>query len=90
MMNIRDIYPKFSRPTTSTPISRLRRTSSLLLLPFLLRMSPNLCHALIMAIHAINTLARLGKDKFIDTCFAHFTLEAMGMIRIISGHDGLV
>ena len=43
-----------------------------------------------MAIHAVYTLARLGKDKFINACFAHFTLEAMRMIRVISGHDSLV
>jgi hypothetical protein len=39
-----------------------------------------LCHAIVMAVHAVYTLACLGKDKLVYPSFADFAFEAMGMI----------
>jgi hypothetical protein len=43
-----------------------------------------------MAVHTVYPLAGLGKDKFVDARFAYFTFKAMGMIRVIPGHNSLV
>jgi hypothetical protein len=43
-----------------------------------------------MAVHAVNSLRSLGEYEFINTALADFALEAMGMVGIITGHDGLV
>jgi hypothetical protein len=53
-------------------------------------MSPYLCHAIIMAVHTVYPLARLGENKFVDPRFAHFTFKTVGMIRVVPGHDGLI
>lgn len=43
-----------------------------------------------MTIHAVDTLARLGEDKVVDTVTTHFTLETMGMVGVIASHNGFV
>lgn len=51
---------------------------------------PNLDHTLVMAIHAIYTLAGFGKDQLVNAVFADFAFETVGMIGIIAGHDSFV
>lgn len=53
-------------------------------------MFSNFNHAFVMTIHAIYALTCLGKDEFVDTVAADFALEAMSMIRIVTGHDSFV
>ena len=48
------------------------------------------CYPLIVTVHAVYALARFGEDKFIDPISANFTLETVGVIRVIAGHDGFV
>jgi hypothetical protein len=57
---------------------------------FLLGVLSYLDHPFIMALHAIDALARLRKDKFVDTILADLALEAVRMVRIVTGHDCLV
>ena len=59
-----------------------------LLVPRLVPPTPR--HALIMAIHAIDALARLGEHELVDAVLADLALEAMGVIGVVAGHDGLV
>lgn len=47
---------------------------------FLLGVFPDLDHTLVVAIHAIDALTCLCKDKLVNTLCADFALEAMGMI----------
>jgi hypothetical protein len=47
-------------------------------------------HAFAVAVHAIDALAGFGKDEFIDSVFADFTFEAVGVVRIVAGHNGFV
>ena len=51
---------------------------------------PNLDHALVVAVHAVDALASLCKDKFINAAMADFALEAVSVIGVVSGHDCLV
>lgn len=43
-----------------------------------------------MTIHAVYALAGFGENKFVDPIFANFTLETVGVIGVIAGHDGFV
>jgi hypothetical protein len=43
-----------------------------------------------MTTHTINALAGLGEDELVDPVLAYFTFEAVGMIRIVAGHDSFV
>lgn len=43
-----------------------------------------------MALHAVYALAGFCKDKLIDSVLADFTLEAMGVVRVVTSHDSLV
>jgi hypothetical protein len=43
-----------------------------------------------MAVHAVNSLAGLGKDELVDALLADLALEAVGMVRVVAGHDGFV
>lgn len=49
-------------------------------LSFLLCVLPYSYHTVVMAVHAINTLAGFGKDKLVDAILADLALEAMGVI----------
>lgn len=57
---------------------------------FPLSMTTNLGHALVVAGHAVNALACFGEDEFVDAITAYFALEAVGMVRVVAGHDGFV
>lgn len=50
----------------------------------------NFDHTVIVAPHAIYTLASLCKDKLVDSVLAYFTFEAMGMVRIVASHDSFI
>jgi len=47
-------------------------------------------HAFIVAVHAVDSLAGLCENEFIDAVAADFTLEAVSMIRVVAGHDSFV
>jgi hypothetical protein len=53
-------------------------------------MAPAAGDALVMAFHAINTMAGLGEHELVDTVVTGTAFEAVGVIRIIAGHDGFV
>lgn len=73
-------------------VARTRRTTSTapFLLGLLLGVPPDLNHALVVTVHAIDALARPGEDKFLYPFLADLTLEAVSMIRVLAGHDGFV
>ena len=48
------------------------------------------CDALVMAIHAINALTRLGENELVDPVLADLAFEAVGMVGIVTGHDSFV
>ena len=64
--------------------------SPLFSLPFLLFSPPAPRHSLIVTRHTIDPLASLGEHQLVYSLLADATVEAMGMIRVFSGHDGLV
>jgi hypothetical protein len=43
-----------------------------------------------MTIHAINAMAGLGEHKLVDTVVTGTTFEAVRVIRVVAGHNGLV
>lgn len=53
-------------------------------------MTTDLGHALVVASHTIYSLARFGEDQLVNTIVAYFALEAMGVIRVVTGHNGFV
>jgi hypothetical protein len=57
---------------------------------FLLVPPPASCYPLVVTVHTVYALTRLGEYKFIDPIPAHFTLETVGVVRIIAGHYSLV
>ena len=59
-----------------------------LLVPRLMPPTPR--HPFIMAIHAIDALARLGEHELVDAVLAHLALEAVRVVRVVPGHDRLV
>lgn len=61
---------------------------SLFLFPLLV--SPATSDALVVTIHAINTLTCLGKHKFVNPVAANFAFETVGVIRVVAGHDCFV
>lgn len=64
-------------------IARTRRplpTRSLFPLRLLLSVLSYLDHAFVVALHAVNALAGLGKDKFVDAILADLALEAVGVV----------
>jgi len=63
---------------------------SFLLLPLTLCMTADLCHALVMAAHAVNAVTGLGKDELVDSVVADFALEAVGVVGVVSRHDCFV
>ena len=75
------------RSTTSTTI-RISCCCCLLLLPLLMPSASS--DALVVTVHTIYSLTCLSKDKFVYPVAANFAFEAMGMIRVIAGHNGFV
>jgi hypothetical protein len=63
---------------------------SLFLLSLTLCMTTNFCHALVMTVHAVYAMTRLGKDELVDSVVADFALEAVCVIGVVSGHDCFV
>ncbi len=59
-------------------------------LSLFLSVSPNFDHTFTVTIHAIDSLTRLGEDELVDTVLAYFTLETVGMVRVVTSHNGLV
>lgn len=47
-------------------------------------------HPFVVAVHAVYALSGFGEYKFINTALANLAFETMSMIRVVSGHDGLV
>ena len=43
-----------------------------------------------MALHAVKSLARLGKHQFVDPIPTTSASEARRMVRVVAGHNGLV
>ena len=89
------IYLCFSGMFPSRSIPRFRRpvstsaTAGRSILLFLGMPSASL-DALVMATHAIYTMARFGEHEFIYAVVACLALEAVRMVTIVSCHDGLV
>lgn len=77
--------------TALSRTSRARKSgSSPFSFSLLLGVLPNLDHALVVAIHAIYSLASLGENKFVDAILAYFALETVGVVGIIASHYSLV
>lgn len=53
-------------------------------------MATNFGHAIVVAVHAVNAVTCLCEDELVDSVVADLALEAVGVIRVIAGHDGLV
>ena len=51
---------------------------------------PATCDALVVALHAIESLTRLGEDELVDTVLATPASEAFGVEGVVAGHDGLI
>lgn len=64
--------------------------SSFVPLGFLLCMFPDFDHALVVTGHAVDGLTSFGKDEFVDSVITDLAFETMSVVRIISGHNGLV
>jgi hypothetical protein len=47
-------------------------------------------NARVVTVHAVNALARLRKHELVDAVLAHLALEAVGMVRVVPGHDRFV
>jgi hypothetical protein len=47
-------------------------------------------HTLAVTVHAIYTLRGFREHEFVDPVLADLALEAMGVIRVVTGHDRLV
>jgi len=43
-----------------------------------------------MAIHAVYAVARLGKNELVNSSVANLAFETVGVVRVVSCHDGLV
>ena len=43
-----------------------------------------------MALHTVESLTSLSKDKLVDATLAAPTRKTRGMIRIVAGHDSFV
>ena len=61
-------------------------------LPFLLpRLVPSAPrHTLVVAVHTVDTLARLREHELVNPVFAYFAFEAVRVIRVFARHDRLV
>jgi len=46
--------------------------------------------ALLVTLHAVNTMTGFGKHEFVDTIVTGTTFEAVGVVRVVTGHDGFV
>jgi hypothetical protein len=46
--------------------------------------------ALMVTLHAVNTMTGLGKHELVDTIMTGATFEAVGMVRVVTSHDGFV
>lgn len=53
-------------------------------------MSSTPCDTLVVAGHTIYPLACLCKYEFVDALLANFAVEAMRVVGVVAGHDGLV
>lgn len=57
---------------------------------FSVSMTTDLGHALVVAGHTVYALACFGEDEFVDAIMAYFALEAVGVVRVVTGHDGFI
>jgi len=48
------------------------------------------CYPLVVTVHAVYSLACFGKYEFVDPISADFALEAMRVVRVVTGHDSFV
>lgn len=74
-------------------VPRTRRATStvrLVSLCLLLSVFPNFDHALVVAVHAVDSLTCLGEDELVDAVATDLAFEAVGVVRIVSRHDSLV
>ena len=46
--------------------------------------------ALVVAFHAINTMAGLGEHELVDTVVTGTAFEAVRVIRVVASHDGFI
>ena len=69
---------------------RATSTIRLVSLSLLLSVLPDFDHTFVVAVHTVDSLASLGEDEFVDAVATDLALEAVGVIRVVAGHDGLV
>ena len=72
---------------------RLGRTASgagAIALFLFLRVALTAGDALMVTLHAVNTMTGFGKHEFVDTIVTGTTFEAVGVVRVVTGHDGFV
>ena len=43
-----------------------------------------------VTLHTVDTMTGLGKHEFVDTIVTRATFEAVGMVRVVTGHDSFV
>ena len=46
--------------------------------------------ALMVTVHAVNTMAGFCKHEFVDTIVTGATFEAVGVVRVVTGQDSFV
>ena len=53
-------------------------------------MATDLCHAIVVAVHAVYAVCCFGEYELVDAVMADLALEAVSVVRVIAGHDCLV
>lgn len=53
-------------------------------------MATDLCHAIVVAVHAVYAVACFCKNELVDTVVADLALEAVGVVRVVASHDCLI
>lgn len=53
-------------------------------------MAADFCHTFVVTIHTVYTVSCLCEDELVDSVMADFTLETVGVIRVVASHDCLI
>ena len=69
---------------------RASRRTALTLPLFLSKMPATARDAFVMTVHAVEALTGLSKNELDDTVFAASACEALGVERVISGHNRFI
>jgi len=67
-------------------------TSAICFLSFRLFLGvlPDFDHTLVVAVHAIYALTGFRENKLVNSIATNFAFEAVGVIRVVTGHDSFI